>query len=63
MCGTYREICLDRHQPISRKGIFINQCVLPTMKYGCQTWSQANTTVKKLERRQEAMEREVSHAN
>ena len=29
--GKYREICLDKHLPISLKGKVSNQCILPAM--------------------------------
>ena len=35
--GKYREISLDRHLPMSLQRNVFNQCVLPAMKYGCQT--------------------------
>ena len=34
-------------------------CVLPTMIYGCQTWSLTKALVKKLETSQRAIERKV----
>ena len=33
-----KEVLQDRQLPISLKQI-MDQCVLPTMTYGCQTWS------------------------
>ncbi|GFO28269.1 endonuclease-reverse transcriptase [Plakobranchus ocellatus] len=37
--GRNREIFLDGKMPISLKRQVYDQCVLPTMTYGCQTWS------------------------
>ena len=37
--GKFREIFLDRHLPMSLKRKVFNQCVLPAMTHGCQTWS------------------------
>ena len=36
-----------------------NQCVLPAMTYGCQTWSFTKAFVKKLETSQRAIERKM----
>ena len=57
--GKYREIFLDRHLPMSLKRKVFNQCVLPAMTYGCQTWSLTKALVKKLETSQRAMERNM----
>ena len=57
--GMYREIFLDRHLPVSLKRMVFNQCVLPAMTYGCQTWSLTKALVKKLETSQRAMERRM----
>ena len=57
--GKYREIFLDRHLPTSQKRKVFNQCVLPAMTYGCQTWSLTKALVKKLETSQRAMERKM----
>ena len=43
---------------IMKRKVF-NQCVLPAMTYGCQTWSLTKALVKKLERSQRAMERKM----
>ena len=37
----------------------LNQCVLPAMTYGYQTWSLTEVSVKKLETSQQAMERRM----
>ena len=57
--GMYREIFLDRHLPVSLKRKVFNQCGLPAMTYGCQTWSLTKVLVKKLETSQRAMERRM----
>ena len=57
--GKYREIFLDRHIPMSLERKVFNQCVLPAMTYGCQTWSLTKALVKKLETSQRAMERRM----
>ena len=55
----YREIFLDRHLPVILKRKLFNQCVLPAMTYGCQTWSLTKALIKKLETSQRAMERKM----
>ena len=55
----YREICLDRHLPMSLKRKVSNQCVLPGMTYGYQPWSHTKALVRKLLISQHAMEREM----
>ena len=57
--GKYREIFLDRHLPMSLKRKVFNQCVLPAMTYGCQTWSLTKALVKKQETSQRAVERRM----
>ena len=57
--GNYREIFLDRHLPISLKRKVFNQCVLPAITYGCQTWSLTKALVMKLETSQQAMQRKM----
>ncbi|GFO26778.1 endonuclease-reverse transcriptase [Plakobranchus ocellatus] len=43
-----REIFLDDKMPISLKRQVYDQCVLPTMTYGCQIWSLTKATTQKL---------------
>ena len=43
---------------VMKRKVF-NQCVLPAMTYGCQTWSLTKALVKKLETSQRAMERRM----
>ena len=57
--GTYREIFLDRHLPMSLKRKVFDQCVLPAMTYEWQTWSLTKALVKKLEKSQQAKERRM----
>ena len=48
---------------MSLKRKVFNQCVLPAMAYGCQTWSLTKKAlVKKLETSQRAMERKMLNA-
>ena len=54
--GKYGEIFLNRHLPMSLKRKVFNQCVLPAITYGCQTWSLTKALVKKLETSQRAMD-------
>ena len=55
----YREIPLDRNLPMSLKRKAFNQCILPALTYGCQTWFLTKALVKKLEASQQAMERKM----
>ena len=48
-----------RHLPMSLKRKVFNQCVLPAMTYGCQTWSLTKVLVKKLETSQLAIKRRM----
>ena len=52
------EIFLYRHLPMGLKRKVFNQCVLPAITHGCQTWSLTKV-VKKLETSQCAMERKM----
>ena len=59
--GVTNQVFLHRHLPMSLKWKVFNQCVLPAMTYGCQTWSLTKALVKKLEMSQQAMERKMFH--
>ena len=37
--GKYREILQNKELPNCLKRKVFNQCIIPTMTYGCQTWS------------------------
>ena len=55
----YKEIFLDKQLPISLKRKVYDQCILPTVTYGCQTWSLTREILNKLEVSQRAMERKM----
>ena len=55
----YKEIFLDKDLPMSLKRKAYNQCVIPTLSYGSQTWSLTKEIVNKLEVCQRAMERKI----
>ena len=48
--------------PLSLKRQVFDQCVLPTMTYGCQTWSLTKATTQRLRTAQRAMERKMLKA-
>ncbi|GFS23790.1 endonuclease-reverse transcriptase [Elysia marginata] len=57
--GRNREIFLDNNMPLCLKKQVYDQCILPTMTYGCQTWSLTKIIGNKLKVAQRAMEREI----
>ena len=57
--GKNKEILQDKQLPISLKKQVMDQCILPTMTYGCQTWSLNKQTTNKLRTAQRAMERKM----
>ena len=54
-----QEILQDKQLPISLKKQVMDQCILPTMTYGCQTWSLNKQMTNKLRTAQRAMERKM----
>ena len=56
---TLLKIFPDRHLPTGLKGKVFSQSVLPTMKYGYQTWSLTAAFVKKSETDQRPMGRKM----
>ena len=56
---TNKEILQDRQLSISLKKQVMDQCVLPTVTYGCQTWSLNKKLTNKLRTAQRAMERKM----
>ena len=57
--GRNREIFQDDKMPMCLKRQVYDQCVLPTMTYGCQTWSLTKALANKLRVAQRAMERKM----
>ena len=57
--GKNKEILQDNQLPISLKKQVMDQCILPTMTYGCQTWSLNKQMTNKLRTAQRAMERKM----
>ncbi|GFS08192.1 endonuclease-reverse transcriptase [Elysia marginata] len=55
--GRNREIFLDKNMPLSLKKQVYDQYILPTVTYGCQTWSLTKIIGNKLKVAQRAMER------
>ena len=47
----------DKHVPMRLKKKAFNECVLPVMKYGCETWSLSNNQLEKLVTTQRKIER------
>ena len=56
---TNKEILQDKQPSISLKKQVMDQCILPTMTYGCETWSLNIQTTNKLRTAQIAMERKM----
>ena len=54
-----KEILQDKQLPISLKKQVMDQYILPTMTYGCQTWSLNKQMTNKLGTAQRAMERKM----
>ena len=54
-----KEILQDKQLPISLKKQVMDLCILPTMTYGCQTWSLNKQMTNKLRTAQRAMERKM----
>ena len=54
-----KDILQDKQLPISLKKQVMDQCILPTMTYGCQTWSLNKQMTNKLRTAQRAMERKM----
>ena len=57
--GKNKEILQNKQLPISLKKQVMDQCILPTMTYGCQTWSLNKQMTNKLRTAQRAMERKM----
>ena len=60
--GRYKDILCDKKptfDPSDHEKERFNQCVLPTMTYGCETWTTTKYRDLKLRSAQHAMERRM----
>ena len=57
--GKNKEILQDKQLPISLKKQVMDQCILPTMTYGCQTWSLNKQMTNRLRTAQRAIKRKM----
>ena len=57
--GKNREVFLDEELPMSFRRQVFEQCVVPSMTYGCQTWTLTKAMGQKLRTAQRAMERKM----
>ena len=57
--GKYREIFLDNSMPMCLKKKVFEQCLIPTLTYGCETWPLKINTLHKIRSTQRAMERKI----
>ena len=55
----YKEILQNKDIPMNLKKQVFDQCILPTMTYGCQTWIITKEYMKKIRTAQRAMERKM----
>ena len=57
--GRHKDILCNKNIPMSLRRKVYNQCVLPTMMYGSETWSLTKYSEAKLQSAQRAMERQM----
>ena len=57
--GKYKYIFANKEIPISLKRKTFNSCIIPTMIYGCETWTITKSIAHKLKVCQRAMERKI----
>ena len=57
--GRYKEILQNKDIPMCLKTKVFNQCINPTLTYGCQTWTLTKELVHKIEICQRTMERKI----
>ena len=57
--GKYKEILQNKDIPNCLKRRVSNQCIIPTMTYGCQTWTLTKDIVNKIVVTQRKMERKM----
>ncbi len=59
--GRHKEVLCDKKIPITWRRKIFDQCVLPTMAYGAETWTTTKALENKLRTTQRAMERAMLH--
>ena len=52
-------IFMDKNLPLSLKRQVFNQCIIPTIAYGCKTWAINKQLMTKIRSMQRAMERKI----
>ena len=57
--GRHREIFLDKEMPMCLKRQVFEQCIIPSLTYGCETWPLKIETIHKMRSVQRAMERKI----
>ena len=57
--GRYKDILCDQKLPMSLRRRMYDQCVLPAMSYGAETWTTTKQLEQKLRTTQRAMERRM----
>ena len=57
--GRHREIFLDKEMPMCLKRKVFEQCIIPSLTYGCETWPLKIETIHKMRSVQRAMERKI----
>ena len=57
--GRFKDILCDRKLPMSLRRRMFDQCVIPTMTYGAETWTTTKQLEQKLITAQRAMERRM----
>ena len=57
--GKYKEIFQNKDIPMNLKRKVFNLCILPTLTYGCQTWTLTKDIVQKMKICQRKMERKM----
>ena len=58
--GKYRDILQNREIPQNLKKKVFDQCILPTMTYGSQTWKLTKENIRKIRTAQRKMERKIA---
>ena len=57
--GRFKDILCDTRLPMSIRRRMYNQCIIPTMTYGAETWTTTKQLEQKLKTTQRAMERRM----